>query len=161
MNSTVAVAALGFLATLAGSWLTAHLQHRSDRDGRILEARLRVYGDCSETLFEYSRATYDRVKSRLQGMPEADRDIRRQEAYRCNAGARSAIGQAYILSGNRALEENLSQIRREIGELNKLEDLAALKHRQDEVYEQLKKTLDTLRENLIPPPSWRRRLTPS
>lgn len=150
MDPTVVVAAMGFGATLLGAWLTAHFQHRSDRDGRILEARLRVYGDCSDSLFEYSRATYNRVKSRLQARPESERDALRQEAYRCNARARSAIGQAYILSGDRELEEKLSRVRRDIGNYNSAVDETDLRRRQSEIYAHLKEALEVAQRNLVP-----------
>jgi hypothetical protein len=150
MDPTVVVAAMGFAATFFGAWLTAHFQHRSDRDGRILEARLRVYGDCSDSLFEFSRATYNRVKSRLQARPELERDGLRQEAYRCNARARSAIGQAYILSGDRELDERLSRVRHDIGDLNQSLNDADLRRRQSEIYVQLKDALEVARRNLTP-----------
>lgn len=150
MDSTVVVAAMGFVATLVGAWISAHLQRRLDRDGRILEARLHVYGDCSDSLFEYSRATYNRVKSRLQGRPESERDALRQEAYRCNARARSAIGQAYILSGDPGLEQSLSEVRHGVGEFNKAVDDTDLRRRQTEIYARLKKALEMARLNLAP-----------
>ena len=148
MESTVAVAGMGFAAALLSVWLTAHFQSRSDRAGRILEARLRVYGDCSDSLFEYSRATYNRVKSRLEGRPESERDGIRQEAYRCNARARSAIGQAFILTGDRELEEQLSRVRHEIGHFNNVATESDLKRLQSETYAGLNRALEAARRHL-------------
>ena len=119
MDATVVVAGMGFVTALLTVWLTARLQGRSQRDVRMLEARLRVYGDCADSLYEYSRATYNRAKSKFERRPESERDPIRQEAYRCNARARSAIGQVYILTGDRDLEDHLSAVRRDIGKFNR------------------------------------------
>lgn len=62
MDATVIVAAMGFVATLVGTWLSARSQRQGDREGRILDARVRTYGECSDSLYEYARATYNRVK---------------------------------------------------------------------------------------------------
>lgn len=148
MDSTVVVAGMGFVAALLSVWLTAHFQRRSDREGRILEARLRVYGDCADSLYEYSRATYNRAKSRLQSRPEAERDEVRQEAFRCNARARSAIGQAYILTGDRDLEDQLSQVRHDIGNFNHVATETELKRLQSETYDGLNRALETARRHL-------------
>lgn len=148
MDPTVVVAALGFATTLVGVWLTARFQQRSDRAMRILEARLRIYGECSDSLFEYSRATYDRVRSRLHGRPEVERDEIRQEAYRCNARVRSAIGQAYILTGDSHLEVQLSKVRQAIGDYNVVGSEADLLRRQSEVYSQLNSALEAVRSQL-------------
>ena len=148
MDTTVAVAAMGFATTLLATWMTGRFQGRADRDGRILEARVRVYGECSDSLYEYARATYNRAKARLELRPEVDREILRQEAYRCNARARSAIGQALILSGEQHLGEKLSSVRHEIGELKHASDETDLKRRQSEIYDRLKEALDAARGDL-------------
>lgn len=150
MDSTVLVAGMGFAAALLSVWLTARLQDRSDRAGRILEAQLRVYGECADSLFEYSRATYNRAKLRLKGQPESEHDEVRQEAFRCNARARSAIGQAYILTGDRDLEEQLSRVRHDIGEFNGVTTEADLKRLQRETYKELKEALERARRHLAP-----------
>lgn len=148
MASNVIVAVLSFLAALSSVWLTAHLQNRSHRAGRLLEAQLRVYGDCADGLYEYSRATYNRVKSRLENRPEAQRDEVKQEAFRWNAKARSAIGQAYILTGDRELEQELSKTRNAIGELNDVTTGDELKRLQKTIYEQLNRALGEARRQL-------------
>ena len=149
MDSTVVVAGMGFMTALLSVWLTARLQHRSERDGRILEARLRVYGDCSDSLFEYARATYNRAKSRFERRSEVERDLIRQEAYRCNARARSAIGQAYILTGDRDLEERLSQVRHDIGHFNRVATESDLKELQSKMYARLNEALEDARRHLV------------
>ncbi len=103
MNTTVAVAALGFASTLLGGWLAAYWQHRRTRDLQLLDAKVRVYGECSTSLYEYERATYNRVKARLNTIQEAEREPLRQEAYRSNTMARAAIGQVSILSAAKPL----------------------------------------------------------
>lgn len=149
MDPIVVVAALGFATTLLSVWLTAHFQHRSNRAGRMLEARLAVYGACSDSLFEYSRASYNRVKSRLQGRPENERDGIRQEAYRWNAKARSAIGQAYILTGDSDLAAELAQVRHDIGEYNGVATESELRDRQNEVFSRINRALASARKHLM------------
>ena len=92
----VVIAGLGCAATLLSVWLTARFQNDTNLAGQMQDARLRDCGGCADSLIEYSRATYDRAKLRLADKPEAERDGVRQEAYRCNARARSAIGQVNI-----------------------------------------------------------------
>lgn len=114
MDATVIVAAMGFAATLLAAWLSARLQRQGDREGRILDARVRTYGECSASLYEYSRATYNRVRARVDSRPEDYREGLRQEAYRCNGRARSAIGQTIILTGNETLHQRLEAARHAI-----------------------------------------------
>jgi hypothetical protein len=148
MDSPVLVAGIGFAAALISVWLTAYFQTRSDRAGRVLEARIWVYGDCADSLFEYSRATYNRAKARIQGLPEVARDPIRQEAFRCNARARSTIGQVHILTGDQSLEEELSRVRHDIGRLNDAKTEDDLKSLQNEIYEALKRVLEAARSHL-------------
>lgn len=148
MDSPVVVAGIGFVAALISVWLTAYFQTRSDRAGRILEARLRVYGDCADSLFEYSRGTYNRSKTRIEGMPEVARDPIRQEAFRLNARARSTIGQVHILTGDQSLEQRLSRVRHDIGRMNDAKTEDDLKSLQNEIYEELKRVLVDARHHL-------------
>src|SRR3954453_12654410 len=105
MDATGVVAARGFVSTLLGAWLASFWQRRATREGRFTDAKLRAYGDCAAFLYEYERATYNRVKARLDTLPDAHREDLRQEAYRCNARVRSAIGLASILSGTEPLRD--------------------------------------------------------
>lgn len=148
MDATVIVAALGFVSTLLAAWLSARLQRQGDRAGRLLDARVRTYGECSDSLYEYARATYNRVKARLESRPADQREDLRQEAYRCNARARSAIGQAVILSGNESLQEQLAAARHAIGAMNDATDYDDLRRRQQDVYEMLKDALNVARTDL-------------
>jgi len=150
MDSTVVVAGLGFAATLLSVWITAHFQTESNIAGRMLDARLRVYGECADSLYEYSRATYNRAKLRLAGRPEGERDGVRQEAFRCNARARSAIGQVYLVTGARDLQDQLSRIRHAIGEFNHVTTEADLKRLQTQTYGELNRALERAREHLSP-----------
>jgi hypothetical protein len=134
MDSTVVVAELGFAATLLSVWLTAPYQIGSNIAGRMFDARLRVYGECTGSLYEYSRATYNRAKLRLAGRPEDERDGVRQEAFRCNARARSAIGQVYLLTSAGDLQAQLSRSRHAIGGFNHVNTEADLKRLQGQTY---------------------------
>lgn len=82
MEATVIVAGMGFVATLTGAWLTGRSQRQAALEGRILDAKVRVFGACADTLYEYERATFNRVKARLASQPDARREELRQEAYR-------------------------------------------------------------------------------
>jgi hypothetical protein len=148
MNATVVVAAMGFVSTILGAWLAAHWQHRGTRELRILDAKVRTYGDCAATLYEYERATYNRVKARLESRTEEHRVDLRQEAYRCNAKARSAIGQAALLSATETLRERLEAVREKIGDLNNAVDHADLKLRHEDVYHTLNRVLGSARSDL-------------
>ncbi|WP_327634557.1 hypothetical protein OHB24_31860 [Kribbella sp. NBC_00482] len=133
MDATVLVAAMGFVSTLLGAWFAAYWQRRASREGQLLTAKLRAYGDCAAALYEYERATYNRAKARLAALPEEQRVELRQEAYRCNALARSALGQVAILSGSGSLRQELEAVRHSVGGLNDAIDPADLKRRHDGV----------------------------
>ena len=150
MSSTVGVAAMGLAATVLAGWLSSWSNRRAERDGQLLEARVRVYGECSESLFEYARANFNRAKTRIAGQPEEEHEQLRQEAYRCNARARSAIGQAAILTGQEALEERLSNARHAIGSFNDTKELDELKERQHQVHGEIKAALEVARRDLMP-----------
>ncbi|WP_248579537.1 hypothetical protein [Nocardioides sp. InS609-2] len=149
MDATVIVAAMGLAATLLATWLTARSQRRVDREGRILDAKVRTYGECSESLYEYARATYNRSKARIAAQPDRDEEGPRQEAYRANARARSAIGQVLILTKNQELEEELTRARRQIGQLNRAPNHDDLRSRQEVAYQTIKRALDMARSDLV------------
>jgi hypothetical protein len=149
MTATVVVAAMGFVSTFLGAWLAAYWQRRAVREGRFVDAKLRAYGDCATSLYEYERATFNRVKARLESLPETHREDLRQEAYRCNAKVRSAIGQAAILSGADGPRESLEAVREAVGDLNQAVDHADLKERHDRVAEALNQALGSARSDLM------------
>jgi hypothetical protein len=149
MDDTVIVAAMGLAATLLATWFTARSQRQVDREGRILDAKVRTYGECSESLYEYARATYNRSKTRVEARPDRDEEGLRQEAYRANARARSAIGQVVILTRNQELEDELARARHTIGQLNDASDHDDLRQRQEGVYKILKGALDMARSDLM------------
>lgn len=101
-----------------------------------------------DAVYEYARATFDRVMARLDGRTEVERQALRQEAYRCNARARSAIGQVVILSGEEVLRTTLEEARVRVGHLNSAHDQTDLRKRQDNVYRVLTDALDLARSDL-------------
>lgn len=148
MDTTVVIAAMGFVATLFGGWLGGFWQHRSNRDLQLLDARVRVYGECTASLYEYERATYNRVKSRLDRRPDSERELLRQEAYRNNSSARAAIGQLSVLSANRNVPDGFDVLRRTIGDFNSSTSHADLKSKHDDVYAELDRLLGQARSEL-------------
>src|SRR3954469_16450456 len=148
MDATVVVAAIGLMTTLLAAWFTTYWQRQGDREGRILDAKVPVYGECSNSLHEYTRATYNRVKARLESLPDPEREPLRQDAYRCNARAKSAIGQVMIISGNTSLREHLEEARRAVGDLKDAVDAADLKQRRETVNKRLDDALDLARSDL-------------
>lgn len=65
MDDTVLVALLGFIATVVGTGLGGYWQRASSRASRMFAARLAALQELSGAIYEYERATYDRVKSRM------------------------------------------------------------------------------------------------
>src|SRR5688572_5486067 len=116
MDATVAIAAMGFIATLGGAWVVGNAQRQAARDERMLDAKVRCFGECSASLYEYQRASFNRVRARLHHLPEQDRQPLRQEAYRANTLSRSAIGQVAILSGDEELQRQLERARSMVGD---------------------------------------------
>lgn len=159
MDDTIVVAGMGLLATVAAAWLSAGFQRRSVREDRLLEAKVRVYGECSSSLYEFARATFNRVRARLEGLPDADRDGLRQEFYRANALARTAIGQVAILTRDDSLRVKLDGVREAIGGLNSVRDRTELTARHDDAQASLVSALESAREELHRPNQarWRSR----
>jgi triphosphoribosyl-dephospho-CoA synthetase len=148
MNATVVVAAMGFVSTLFGAWLAAYWQHRSSREVRIFDAKVRAYGDCAAALYEYERAAYNRAKARLESRTEGEREELRQEAYRANARARSAIGQAAILSEAARVTTGLEDVRSSIGDLARANHPEELRRLHDGIYDSLNSALANARSDL-------------
>ncbi|MGY0390329.1 hypothetical protein ACWZJV_25445 [Nocardioides sp. WG-D5] len=149
MNPTVLVAAIGFLSTLLGTWLGAYWQHRSSRDLQLLDARVRVYGECAANLYEYERVTYNRVKARLKKLPDEDREPLRQEAYRSSAATKAAIGELSVLSADGEVPSEFENLRRSVGDLNNARDNDDLKRRHEEFYANLDRALGRARADLV------------
>ncbi|MFE6509439.1 hypothetical protein ACFVDI_11695 [Nocardioides sp. NPDC057767] len=148
MSTTVIVAATSLLATLLGAGLGAYWQHRNNRNLQLLDARIRVYGECAASLYEFERVTYSRVKARLDDLPHAEREALRQEAYRNNSAARAAIGQLSVLSAGSAVPKRFGRIREDIGDLNDATDREDLKERHDKIYVDLDRVLEQARTDL-------------
>lgn len=149
MNATVVVAALGFVSTLAATWLAAHLQRRGARAAQIRDAQIRIYGECAASLYEYERATYNRVKARLESRPEVEREELRQVAYLANTQARAVVGQAAFLSGKPGFRDDLEAIRKAIGDLNKADDRADARQRHGRIQADLARVLGDARSDLF------------
>jgi hypothetical protein len=69
-------------------------------------------------LYGYERATYNRVKARLDRRPNAERETYRQEAWTSNAKARAAIGVVALLSTSADQPTQFDAVRRSIGDQN-------------------------------------------
>lgn len=149
MDATVVIAAMGYVATLLGAWLTVRMQLRGDRSGRLLDAKVRIYGECADALYEFERATYNRVKHRLQNSPDEQREPLRQEAYRGDARSRSAIGQVAILTGDETLRTRLEEARRSVGGLNDATGHADLQVRRQSIDTALRSALEVARHDLM------------
>lgn len=149
MDATVAIAGMGFVATLGGAWLTGNAQRQAARDERMLDAKVRTFGECSASLYEYQRATFNRVKARIEALSEQDRQPLRQEAYRANTRSRSAIGQVAILSGDEQLQARLQHARTSVGKLNDATNEHDLRRRSKEVHELLIEALELARIDLM------------
>ncbi|TDO49661.1 hypothetical protein EV651_12164 [Kribbella sp. VKM Ac-2571] len=106
MVSTLVGGAVALVGSIVGILLSQRLQRKSARDVQILEAKVRILGECTEALYEYARVNFGRARARIQGQPETIREELRQEVYRCEARARSAIGQAGYLSGSDGLDDD-------------------------------------------------------
>ncbi len=116
MNSTVIVAALGLLTTLGAAGFTSYMQRQSQRESRVFEARVAGYAELVSALYNYERATYSRVKARLEGRADVDREALREEAWSSNAKARAAIGVIALLSGGADLHTRFDAVRRSVGD---------------------------------------------
>lgn len=148
MNTTLVLAAMGFIATLLSGYLGALWQQRGSRDAQLRDATIRVYGECAASLYEYERSTYDRVKARMHSKPEAEREPLRQAAYRANTSARSAIGQLRVLVSGSDVLGGLDRVRQLIGDYNGSSDQADLKLRHEVVHAELTRILIKARADL-------------
>lgn len=157
MDATVAIAAMGFIATLGGAWVVGNAQRQAARDERMLDAKVRCFGECSASLYEYQRANFNRVRARLHDLPDQERQPLRQEAYRANTLSRSAIGQVAILSGDEELQRQLERARSMVGDLSDATDEKDLRRRSKEVMEAIRQALELARLDLMKRPQGRRR----
>lgn len=146
MDATVVVAAMGLVSTLTASGLGAYWQRKSSREARVFGARVEAYGELVAALFEYERATFNRVKTRLAH--QAERDTVRQEAWANNARARTAISVVALLSGSTSLRHGFEDVRTAIGDLNKAQSEADLRRRHEEINAKLDALLVSARADL-------------
>ena len=148
MDSTVAVAALGLFTTLLAAVVTSYVQRKTHRESRVFDARVAKYGELVAALYEYERATYSRVKARLENRPDHERAPHRDEAWANNARARAAIGVVALLSGSHSLHGCFDAIRRAIGDMNDVSAHAELKARHEAVYQSLDAALALAKADL-------------
>ena len=99
----------------------------------MFEARVVGYGELVSALYDYERATYSRVKARLEGRADVDRESLRQEAWSSNAKARAAIGVVALLSGRADLHTRFDAVRRSVGDLNQATNVSDLRAQYDSI----------------------------
>lgn len=130
---TIIVAAMGLIATLGATWLSGEIARRKDRDNRVLEAKLDVYGECAGGLYEYLRVCFDRSDARIKNRPEVEREPRRMAMYGMESRLRAVIGQVAILSGDEDLLAELETVRESIRSIGtepvEMDDLVERRHR--------------------------------
>lgn len=160
MDATVVVAGMGFIATLLGVWMTGRFQAQIARDVQMTDAKLRTFGECSSSLHEYQRATFNRVKARIESLPEPVREPLRQDAHRANARARAAIGQVAILSHDEALQQQLEKARVQVGGLNKATGREHLTQLSTDAHSALFDALERARVDLMQSPRGLGRIWP-
>ncbi|HEY3507618.1 hypothetical protein [Kribbella sp. NPDC051137] len=148
MVSTLVGGAVALVGSIIGILLSQRLQRKSTRDVQILEAKVRIFGECTEALYEYTRANFGRARARIEGRPESVRETLRQEVYRCEARARSAIGQAVYLSGSNGLDDGFESVHKAVHAFSKAADQGELEHRHQLVQKDLKIILRTVRADL-------------
>ncbi|WP_148236639.1 hypothetical protein [Intrasporangium calvum] len=150
MDSTAVVAALGLLTTLAAAGVTAYLQRSSQRESRVFEARVTGYAALAAALYEYERATYNRVKARLEQRSDTERDTYRQEAWASNAKARAAIGVVALLSTSPNLHAQFDDVRSSIGDLKSAPNEQDLSKSHESILRALEAALFKARQELLP-----------
>lgn len=148
MDSTAFVAALGLMSTLVAGWFSASWQRRANREDRILEAKVRVYGECATALYDYERITYNRARTRLEESIE-ERTSVRDEAYRASSRIKASIGQVAILSGSEGLKGKFEDVRKLIKSMNQAVDVDDLKNRQGEATQAIDAILQSARNDLV------------
>lgn len=137
MIATIVVAALGMASTLLATALTAHLHRTGTRYGRRFDARLEAYAELIGVLYEFERATYDRVKARIDGKPDDEnREEKRQEAWRLDSRARSAISLVTLLGNDPTLPLRFHAVRKSIGDMNRAGP-RTLREEHEQIYQAL------------------------
>lgn len=148
MLGTLVGGAIGLVGTVVGIVVSQVLQRKGARDAQILDAKVRVFGECTEALYEYERANFGRARARLRRQPEVDREALRQEVYRSESRARSAIGQATYLSGNSGLDDRFESVHTAVHGLSEADGYDELNRRHQDIQKDLKDVLRTVRIEL-------------
>ncbi len=146
---TIIVAGMGLTATLVATWLSGEFARRKDRDNRVLDAKLRVYGECAEGLYEYLRVAYDRSDARIKDRPEPEREPRRYAMYSMESRLRAVIGQIAIISGDEKLVAMLENARESVNALGvQFIDKEALDQRHKSVLEEIDRVMGIARADM-------------
>lgn len=164
MDSTAVVAVSGLISTMVAGWFSASWQRRANREDRLLEARVRTYGDCAIALYEYERLTYRRALSRLdQKRPESLETVRdetsqhnlrvhvRDEAYQANSRLNSSIGQIALISQSENLTGVFQKLRASIQAMGSATDRNQLREQQGDVLRTIERVLESARMDLTKP----------
>lgn len=117
-------------------------------ESRVFEARVVSFGELVGALYEYERATYNRVKARIERKPRRGREPLRQDAWSSNARVRAAIGVVALLSARHELHPKFDVIRERIGDLNQVRTLKQLKDSHEAVYDALDTVLSLAKADL-------------
>ncbi|MET8521707.1 hypothetical protein [Nocardioides sp. NPDC004968] len=153
---TLIVAGMGLTATLAATWLSGEIARRKDWDIRVLEAKLRLYGECAEGLYEYLRVCFDRCDARIRRRSEAEREPRRIAMYGMESNLRAVIGQLAIISGDEDLLAKLEQVRESIRQLGvQPTEMDDLNGRRLQALEEIDRVMRTARADMTRPYSRR------
>jgi len=147
VDTTVVIAALGFVSTLVAAGLVAHWQRVTSREARLFDARVRAYTECLTALFEYERATYDRVKARLT-RPETEREVERQLAYRLNGSASASVAGLTLMTASDSLRQRADAARSAIGDMNQAHDNDDLRQKRTSIRSDLALLADEARAEL-------------
>lgn len=142
-------AIIAALAALLGVVMGAYSQRAQGREARIFGARLAALQEISGAIFEYERATYDRVITRIKDS-NPDRGPVRAQAWAANSRTRSAIGVLSLLSDSDDTPNAFEGHRKAIGEYNDLETKEKLTDTHEDLVRVLVKTIQTARVELAP-----------
>jgi hypothetical protein len=148
MLGTLVGGAIALVGSVVGIVISQRLQRRGDREARILDAKVRIFGECTEALYEYERVNFGRARARLRQQPEAERETLRQEVYRFEARARAAIGQAAYLSGSTELEESFESVHKDVHALSEARGYDELTIRHEAIQQKLKNVLHAVQDEL-------------
>lgn len=148
MDSTTIVALGGLATTFAAAVVTARVQRRSQQEERIFQARLASYSDLAGALYDLERATYNRTKSRIEGLADGEREQYRRDAWASDSRARGAIGVISLLSSDPKMHVRFDALRDRIAAMNGIASVDALAVEHQQVVQKLQAELIDARQEL-------------